>query len=28
VHRIMCQHLVHDDLDAVALIGRELPALL
>ena len=22
VHRIMCQHLVHDDLDAVALIGR------
>ena len=28
VHRIMCQHLLHDDLDAVALIGRELPALL
>ena len=28
VHRIMCQHLVHDDLDMVALIGRELPALL
>lgn len=28
VRRIMCQHLVHDDLDAVALIGRELPALL
>ena len=28
VHRIMCQHLVHDDLDTVALIGRELPALL
>jgi F420-dependent oxidoreductase-like protein len=28
VDRIMCQHLLHDDLDAVALIGRELPALL
>jgi alkanesulfonate monooxygenase SsuD/methylene tetrahydromethanopterin reductase-like flavin-dependent oxidoreductase (luciferase family) len=28
VQRIMCQHLVHDDLDTVALIGRELPALL
>jgi hypothetical protein len=28
VHRVMCQHLLHDDLDAVALIGRELPALL
>ena len=28
VHRIMCQHLAHDDLDTVALIGRELPALL
>jgi F420-dependent oxidoreductase-like protein len=28
VHRIMCQQLLHDDLDAVALIGRELPALL
>jgi F420-dependent oxidoreductase-like protein len=28
VHRLMCQHLLHDDLDAVALIGRELPALL
>jgi F420-dependent oxidoreductase-like protein len=28
VARIMCQHLLHDDLDAVALIGRELPALL
>jgi F420-dependent oxidoreductase-like protein len=27
-HRIMCQHLLHDDLDAVALIGRDLPALL
>jgi hypothetical protein len=24
----MCQHLAHDDLDTVALIGRELPALL
>jgi F420-dependent oxidoreductase-like protein len=28
VHRIMCQHLLHDDLDAVELIGSELPALL
>ncbi len=28
VHRIMCQHLAHDDLDMVALIGRELPAML
>jgi F420-dependent oxidoreductase-like protein len=28
VHRVMCQHLAHDDLDTVALIGRELPALL
>jgi F420-dependent oxidoreductase-like protein len=28
VHRIMCQHLAHDDLDTVALLGRELPALL
>jgi alkanesulfonate monooxygenase SsuD/methylene tetrahydromethanopterin reductase-like flavin-dependent oxidoreductase (luciferase family) len=28
VHRIMCQHLAHDDLDTVALIGRALPALL
>jgi F420-dependent oxidoreductase-like protein len=28
VARIMCQHLLHDDVDAVALIGRELPALL
>jgi alkanesulfonate monooxygenase SsuD/methylene tetrahydromethanopterin reductase-like flavin-dependent oxidoreductase (luciferase family) len=28
VHRLMCQQLLHDDLDAVALIGRELPALL
>jgi F420-dependent oxidoreductase-like protein len=28
VQRLMCQHLLHDDLDAVALIGRELPALL
>jgi F420-dependent oxidoreductase-like protein len=24
VARVMCQHLAHDDLDAVALIGREL----
>jgi F420-dependent oxidoreductase-like protein len=24
VHRVMLQHLLHDDLDAVALIGREL----
>ena len=24
VSRVMCQHLLHDDLDAVALIGREL----
>jgi F420-dependent oxidoreductase-like protein len=24
VHRVMCQHLLHDDLDAVALIGDEL----
>jgi F420-dependent oxidoreductase-like protein len=24
VHRVMCQHLLHDDLDAVALLGREL----
>lgn len=28
VDRIMCQHLLHDDLDAVELIGRDLPALL
>jgi hypothetical protein len=28
VHRLICQHLLHDDLEAVALIGRELPALL
>ena len=28
VHRVMCQQLLHDDLDAVALIGRDLPALL
>ena len=28
VERVMLQHLLHDDLDAVALIGRELvPAL-
>ena len=26
--RIMCQHLLHDDLDTVELIGRGLPALL
>jgi hypothetical protein len=24
VSRVMCQHLLHDDLDAVALIGSEL----
>ena len=24
VRRVMCQHLIHDDLDTVALIGREL----
>jgi hypothetical protein len=24
---VMCQHLLHDDLDAVALIGRELAPL-
>jgi alkanesulfonate monooxygenase SsuD/methylene tetrahydromethanopterin reductase-like flavin-dependent oxidoreductase (luciferase family) len=24
VARVMCQHLLHDDLDAVALIGEEL----
>ena len=24
VSRVMCQHLIHDDLDTVALIGREL----
>jgi F420-dependent oxidoreductase-like protein len=28
VERIMCQHLLHDDLDALELIGRALPALL
>jgi F420-dependent oxidoreductase-like protein len=28
VERIMCQTLLHDDLDAVAIIGRELPAAL
>ena len=22
LHRVMCQTLVHDDLDAVALVGR------
>jgi F420-dependent oxidoreductase-like protein len=26
VSRVMCQHLLHDDLDAVALLGRELAA--
>jgi alkanesulfonate monooxygenase SsuD/methylene tetrahydromethanopterin reductase-like flavin-dependent oxidoreductase (luciferase family) len=25
VGRVMCQHLLHDDLDAVALLGAELP---
>ena len=24
VDRVMCQHLLHDDLDAVALLGEEL----
>jgi F420-dependent oxidoreductase-like protein len=24
VHRVMCQHLLHDDLDVLAIIGREL----
>jgi F420-dependent oxidoreductase-like protein len=24
VHRVMCQHLLHDDLDMLAIIGREL----
>jgi F420-dependent oxidoreductase-like protein len=28
VARVMAQHLLHDDLDAVALLGEELPALL
>jgi alkanesulfonate monooxygenase SsuD/methylene tetrahydromethanopterin reductase-like flavin-dependent oxidoreductase (luciferase family) len=28
VSRVMCQHLLHDDLDAVALLGRELAPLL
>lgn len=27
VHRVMCQHLLHDDLDAVALIGERLAPL-
>jgi alkanesulfonate monooxygenase SsuD/methylene tetrahydromethanopterin reductase-like flavin-dependent oxidoreductase (luciferase family) len=27
VHRVMCQHLVHDDLGFVALLGRELAPL-
>jgi hypothetical protein len=28
VDRIMCQHLLHDDVDAIELIGRELPGML
>jgi hypothetical protein len=24
----MCQHLLHDDVDAIELIGRELPGML
>ena len=28
LHRVMCQQLVHDDLDAVALLGDELSPLL
>jgi hypothetical protein len=28
LHRVMCQLLVHDDLDAVALIGEKLAPLL
>ncbi len=28
VSRVMCQHLLHDDLDAVALLGSELASLL
>jgi F420-dependent oxidoreductase-like protein len=28
VSRVMCQHLVHDDLDMVTLLGRDLPRLL
>jgi alkanesulfonate monooxygenase SsuD/methylene tetrahydromethanopterin reductase-like flavin-dependent oxidoreductase (luciferase family) len=28
VARVMCQHLLHDDVDAVELIGRDLPAAL
>jgi hypothetical protein len=28
VARVMCQHLLHDDLDAVALIGGELAPML
>ncbi len=28
LHRVMCQLLVHDDLDAVALIGDKLAPLL
>jgi hypothetical protein len=27
VSRVMCQHLLHDDLDAVALLGDELAPL-
>ncbi|HKE80649.1 MAG TPA: TIGR03560 family F420-dependent LLM class oxidoreductase [Solirubrobacteraceae bacterium] len=26
--RLMCQHLLHDDVEAIALIGRDLPAML
>lgn len=28
VHRVMCQHLLHDELDLVAIVGRDLPPLL
>jgi hypothetical protein len=28
VSRIMCQQLLHDDLDALALLGDDLPRLL
>jgi alkanesulfonate monooxygenase SsuD/methylene tetrahydromethanopterin reductase-like flavin-dependent oxidoreductase (luciferase family) len=24
VSRVMCQHLIHDDLETIALLGREL----
>jgi alkanesulfonate monooxygenase SsuD/methylene tetrahydromethanopterin reductase-like flavin-dependent oxidoreductase (luciferase family) len=27
VSRVMCQHLLHDDIEAVALLGRELAPL-